>query len=83
MAAKDEAGGEPKFEEALAELEAVVRRLEQGELPLEDSLAAFERGMALVKQLSTRLEAIERRVEVLLKQDDGSLVVRPLDDDES
>jgi exodeoxyribonuclease VII small subunit len=76
-------GGEPKFEEALAELEAVVRRLEQGELPLEDSLAAFERGMALVKQLSTRLEAIERRVEVLLKQDDGSLIARPLDDDET
>jgi exodeoxyribonuclease VII small subunit len=85
MAAKREGteAGEPRFEEALAELEGVVRRLEQGELPLEDSLAAFERGMALVKQLSTRLEAIERRVEVLLKQDDGSLVVRPLDDDET
>jgi exodeoxyribonuclease VII small subunit len=87
MAAKGEgkgdAGSEPKFEEALTELEGVVRRLEQGELPLEDSLAAFERGMALVKQLSTRLEAIERRVEVLLKQDDGSLVARPLDDDET
>lgn len=75
--------GEARFEDALAELEGVVRRLEQGELPLEDSLAAFERGMALVKQLSTRLEAIERRVEVLLKQDDGSLVVRPLDDEET
>ncbi len=85
MAAKAEGreAGEPRFEEALAELEGVVRRLEQGELPLEDSLAAFERGMALVKQLSTRLEAIERRVEVLLKQDDGSLVVRPLDDEET
>jgi exodeoxyribonuclease VII small subunit len=79
---KDDAGA-PRFEDALAELEGVVRRLEQGELPLEDSLAAFERGMALVKQLSTRLEAIERRVEVLLKQDDGSLVTRPLDDDET
>jgi exodeoxyribonuclease VII small subunit len=77
------AAAEPRFEEALAELEGVVRRLEQGELPLEDSLAAFERGMALVKQLSTRLETIERRVEVLLKQDDGSLVVRPLEDDET
>ena len=78
------AAGEARFEEALAELEGVVRRLEQGELPLEDSLVAFERGMALVKQLSKRLEDIEQRVEVLLRQDDGSLVTEPLDpgDDE-
>ncbi len=78
--------GEPRFEDALAELEGVVRRLEQGELPLEDSLVAFERGMALVKELSKRLESIERRVEVLLEQSDGSLAVKPLadadDDDE-
>jgi exodeoxyribonuclease VII small subunit len=87
MAAKGNTGSnvteEPRFEEALVELEGVVRRLEQGELPLEDSLAAFERGMALVKQLSKRLEDIERRVEVLLKQDDGSIVLRSLDDDET
>jgi exodeoxyribonuclease VII small subunit len=78
---KDEQG-EPRFEEALAELEALVRRLEQGELPLEESLGAFERGMALAKQLGKRLEDIERRVEVLLKRDDGTTVVRPLDDEE-
>ena len=76
----------PPFEEAMAELETLVRRLEQGELPLEDSLVAFERGMALVKELSKRLESIERRVEVLLEQSDGSLAVKPLadadDDDE-
>ena len=87
MGAKGNTGSnateEPRFEEALGELEGVVRRLEQGELPLEDSLAAFERGMALVKQLSKRLEDIERRVEVLLKQDDGSIVLRSLDDDET
>ena len=79
---RNDAGGEPRFEEALAELEGVVRRLEQGELPLEDSLVAFERGMSLVKQLSKRLEDIERRVEVLLRQDDGSLVVKVLPDDD-
>jgi exodeoxyribonuclease VII small subunit len=73
-----------RFEEALAELEGVVRKLEKGELPLEDSLAAFERGMGLVKQLSKRLEDIERRVEVLLQREDGTLAVKPLDtgDDE-
>jgi len=72
-----------RFEDALAELEGVVRRLEQGELPLEDSLAAFERGMGLVKQLSKRLEEIERRVEVLMKRDDDSLIVKALPDDEA
>ena len=72
----------PRFEEALAELETVVRRLEQGELPLEDSLAAFERGIGLVRQLSQRLADVEQRVEVLLKSEAGRLTVRPLDDEE-
>jgi len=66
------------FEEALAELEALVRRLEQGELPLEESLAAFERGMALVRQLGARLDDVAQRVEVLLRAADGSLATRPL-----
>lgn len=68
---------ERPFEEALAELEALVRRLEQGELPLEESLAAFERGMALVRQLGTRLDDVTQRVEVLLRAADGSLGTRP------
>jgi len=72
---------EPKFEEALAELEGVVRRLEQGELPLEDSLGAFERGMTLVKSLSKRLEEIERRVEVLLERD-GTMALEPMPSDD-
>jgi exodeoxyribonuclease VII small subunit len=71
-----------RFEDALAELEGVVRKLEQGELPLEDSLAAFERGMGLVKLLSKRLEDIERRVEVLLERADGSLATKPLAGDD-
>ena len=72
----------PPFEESLAELEALVRRLEQGELPLEESLAAFERGMALVGLLAARLEDVAQRVEVLLRTSDGSLVTRPLPDEE-
>ena len=72
----------PRFEEALEELEKLVRRLEQGELPLEDSLAAFERGMQLVKLLGERLADIEQRVEVLLKSEGGGLVARPLPDAE-
>jgi exodeoxyribonuclease VII small subunit len=72
---------EPAFEEALAELEALVRRLEQGELPLEESLAAFERGMALVQQLGARLDDVSQRVEVLMRAADGRLVTRPLPPD--
>jgi exodeoxyribonuclease VII small subunit len=71
-----------RFEDGLAELETLVRRLEQGELPLEESLAAFERGMALVKALGERLADIEQRVEVLLRTDAGKLVVRPLGGEE-
>ena len=71
-----------KFEDALAELEGLVKRLEDGELPLEDSLAAFERGIALVRQLSQRLAEVEQRVEVLLKTEAGKLIRRPLEDEE-
>ena len=76
------AEGNGKFEEALAELEGLVQRLEKGELPLEDSLAAFERGMTLVRQLGDRLAQVEQRVEVLLRSEAGKLVLRPLRDDE-
>jgi exodeoxyribonuclease VII small subunit len=67
-----------RFEDALAELEQLVQRLEKGELPLEESLQAFERGIALVRTLSERLAHVEQRVEVLLRSDAGKAVVRPL-----
>lgn len=76
-------GPETRFEDGLAELEAIVRTLEQGTLPLEDSLAAFERGMALVRGLSRTLDDVEQRVEVLLRQADGSLVRQPLEEDDA
>ena len=72
-----------KFEDALAELEGIVQRLEKGELPLEESLAAFERGMALVRQLGDRLTQVEERVEVLLRSETGKMLLRPLRDDEA
>jgi exodeoxyribonuclease VII small subunit len=71
-----------RFEEALAELDAVVRRLERGELGLEDSLAAFEHGMELVRHLSQRLADVEQRVELLLKSEGGQLTLQALDDEE-
>ena len=66
------------FEEAMTELETLVRRLEDGALPLEESLAAFERGMALARVLGGRLDDVSQRVEVLLRTAAGALVTRPL-----
>jgi exodeoxyribonuclease VII small subunit len=74
---------EQPFEEALAELESLVRRLEDGALPLEESLAAFERGMALVRALGSRLDDVAQRVEVLLRTAGGSLTTRPLADEDA
>ena len=72
----------PRFEDALAELEGLVQRLEKGELPLEESLVAFERGVTLVRALSERLAQVEQRVEVLLRSEAGKLLLRPAPENE-
>ncbi|HLZ96318.1 MAG TPA: exodeoxyribonuclease VII small subunit [Steroidobacteraceae bacterium] len=56
------------FETAMRELEELVDRLEQGELPLEESLAAFERGVMLTRCCQTALKDAEQKVEILLKK---------------
>jgi exodeoxyribonuclease VII small subunit len=53
------------FESAIAELESVVKQLEEGDLALEKSLALFERGVQLSRFCHARLEEAERRVEIL------------------
>ena len=58
----------PDFEQALSELEAVVERLEHGELPLEDALKQFERGIELARSCQASLKAAEQRVEILLRK---------------
>lgn len=68
------------FAGALAALEALVRRLESGDLSLEASLEDFEHGIALVRDARTRLEQAELRVQQLLEQGDGSLMSPPLDE---
>jgi len=74
------ADGNPlRFEDGLAELEATVTRLESGELTLEDSLAAFERGVGLVKTLNERLGAVEQRIEILTRDGNGKLRTRALE----
>lgn len=53
------------FEAALAELEAIVRDLEAGQLPLEESLAAYERGAALLKHCQETLAGAEQKLQIL------------------
>jgi exodeoxyribonuclease VII small subunit len=53
------------FEAAIAELETIVKQLEEGDLPLESSLALYERGVHLSRYCHARLEDAERRIEVL------------------
>jgi exodeoxyribonuclease VII small subunit len=54
------------FEASLAELEALVARLEQGDLPLDEALKSFERGVALTRQCQGALKAAQQKVEILL-----------------
>lgn len=72
---------EIKFEEALTRLEAVVNRLESGELPLEESLRLFEEGVHLTKVCTHRLEEAERRITILLKNERGEYQEAPFEGD--
>lgn len=61
-----------KFETALKKLEEVVKKLEGGELSLDESLKAFEEGVKLAAFCSRKLDEAEKRVELLVKQKDGT-----------
>lgn len=56
------------FEKALEELEVLVNRIERGDLTLEDSLTAFERGVGITRDCQKALDAAEQKVEVLVAQ---------------
>ena len=74
MAKKD--SQELKFEEAIADLEQVVEQLESGDLSLEDSLAAFEKGVGLVRYCNQKLSEVEKKVELLVKDKQGQLQLK-------
>lgn len=69
-----------KFEEALKELEEIVRKMEGGDMTLEESLESFEEGIRLSRFCSERLDEAERRIEILLKNEEG-LDIRPFEED--
>ena len=64
---------EKTFETSLAELEKIVSKLEDGDLPLEQSLELFEKGRKLSRECRERLTNAERRIEILMKDSDGNL----------
>jgi len=68
------------FESALEDLEQVVEQLESGELALEDSLAAFEKGVGLVKYCNQKLNEVEKKVELLVKDKEGKLQLKSFED---
>ena len=68
---------EPKFQEAFQKLETIVKKLEDGNLSLEDSLKAFEEGIRLSRYCSKKLDEAEKKIEILVKGTDGQLVPQP------
>lgn len=68
-----------KFEESLERLEALVQEMESGNLPLEDILKKYEEGNRLIKLCASKLNEAEKRIELLMKEKDGSLGVKPFD----
>jgi exodeoxyribonuclease VII small subunit len=70
------------FESAIAELEKIVRQLEEGDLPLDTSLSLFERGVTLSKYCHDQLGAAERRIEQLTDRGELRDASHLVDDDD-
>jgi exodeoxyribonuclease VII small subunit len=71
---------EPKFEDALKKLEKIVEALEGGDLSLEESLKRYEEGVRLAQTCAKKLDAAQRKVELLVKQQDGQFTTKPFDE---
>lgn len=78
---KDE---EPKsFEDALQRLDAIVAKLEEDQLPLDEMLARYEEGVALARYCGEKLEAAEQKVRLITKQAGGTVKLEEFDDGET
>jgi exodeoxyribonuclease VII small subunit len=71
------------FEASLSNLEKIVRRLEEGDLSLEESLKLFEDGVRLSRECQERLNQAERRIEILLKDEDGNPALNVIRQDDA
>ena len=67
------------FEKALADLENIVQRLDENDLSLDESLSLFEEGIKLSRFCSQKLDAVEHKVEILLKDDEGNIQKEPFE----
>ena len=72
----------PDFETALSELEALVEKMERGDLSLDESLQQFERGVQLTRSCQQALKDAEQKVQVLLEKD-GQITLEPFEDDDA
>ncbi len=70
---------QPTFEQALDELKSIVQALEKGDQPLEESLLLFEKGVSLVALCTRKLDEVEKRVELLVRDQGGTLATRPFE----
>ncbi|MEM7680547.1 MAG: exodeoxyribonuclease VII small subunit [Planctomycetota bacterium] len=66
----------PSFEQALERLETIIDRIESGEVGLEDAIAEYEAGVALVQRCRSILDRAEQRISELVERGDGSLAVQ-------
>ncbi len=71
---------EIKFEDALKKLEKIVTDLEDGSLSLDEALGKYEEGIKLSKLCAKRLELAKKKVEILMKSEDGSVELKPFDE---
>ena len=71
------------FEKALADLENIVQRLDENDLSLDEALSLFEEGIKLSRFCSQKLDSVEDKVEILLRDDEGNLQKEPFENSDS
>lgn len=70
--------GKKNFEEAMAELEAIVGELEKGEIPLDESIELFQKGVELSKFCSKRLDEVEKKISLLIENEQGEIIEKEM-----
>ena len=82
MATRKKEESPQSFEDAMARLDAIVAKLEEDKLPLEEMLAVYEEGVTLARYCGKKLEAAEQKVQLIAKKADGSVTLEQFDDGE-